>query len=130
MKVAPAFLPKVRLNKILPASVLNLHLCMYIYIFSFILFILVFYLLLSFLLRRFIVLENSVSRAVALRRTTVCGFTCTKKCLQNQVWPFSVHFTGIFAQNGKLLTFFTYNCFFQVKVALLSKRWLLITLRH
>ena len=81
MKVASAFLPNVRLNKVLP-SVLNLHLCCCF--FSFVLFVLAFYLLFPFLLSCFIVLEESVSPVLALKRTFLCGFTCIKSAYETK----------------------------------------------
>ena len=82
MKVALAFLPKVRLNKILASFVLNLHL---LSVFSFILFVLVFYFiyLFSFLLKCFIVLKEP---ALTLKRS-LWGFTCTKNvCEVKEFW--------------------------------------------
>ena len=75
MKVALAILPQVKLNKILASFVLNMP---FIKFLSFISFGLVFYFiyLLSFLLKCFIVLKDSISLVLTLKITTLCGFTC------------------------------------------------------
>ena len=82
MKVELAFLPNVRLSKILFCFVLNLPLFRF---FSFILFILVFYficILFLFLLKRFIVLKDSVLPVLTLKAKFLSGSSYAKKCLQ------------------------------------------------
>ena len=83
MKVALAFLPRVRLNKILVSFVLNQRL----FSFLFVLCVLDFYflyLLFSFLLKCFIVFEDSISSVLTLKRTPLCGLNLHKKCLRDQ----------------------------------------------
>ena len=66
MKAPLAFLPKLKLGKILAS-------------FDFILFSLFSFILFAFfLLKHFIALKNSTSPLLTLERTSLCGSTCTK----------------------------------------------------
>ena len=105
-----------------------LHMCV-IFLIYFICFRF-FYLLFSFLLKRFIVSKDLVSPVVTLKKSILCGFTCTKNtCEIKEFQPLSLttsrtvlDFTGIFMLSGKqLFMFSTYNGFLQIKVDSLSK---------
>ena len=112
MKVALAFLPKVRLNKNQAYYVLKLRLFSFFLFIYFICISFLFYLL--FLLKRFIVLKDSISPVLTLKRTFICGFTCTKNaCEVKGFWVLglqaaelysNLHFTGICMLNGKQLS--------------------------
>ena len=86
-----------------------------------------FYLL--FLLKRFIVLKDSISPVLTLKRTFICGFTCTKNaCEVKGFWVLglqaaelysNLHFTGICMLNGKQL-----SC--SILLAFLSQSWSIV----
>lgn len=71
-----------------------------------------------FLLKRFIVLKDSISLVLTLKRTSLCRFTSKKRRYQGILAiSFTTsrsvsYFTNIFIRNGKqLFTFFKFNCF-------------------
>ena len=82
MKVALSFLLKVRLNKILAYFVLKLCLFRVFFFIYFICISLLFYLLFSFLLKRFIVHKDSISPVLTLETTSLYRFTCTKNACE------------------------------------------------
>ena len=103
MKVALAFLPKVKLNKILACFILSLCLVLFLFFVLFCLLFFVFYFfhlfylydfyfiyLFSFLLKRFIVLKDSISPMLTLQGTSLRGYTHSKNACQKKFGPLSL----------------------------------------